>query len=149
MHELYSNMDCHFKVVCHTEKGIKLNSLPITLMDVLETMYCFVALAFSLFSWSLFPIFFIHLFFFLPFVCCVIPFNFLPSSLSFSRALFFFFSSSPNFCSAPPDSQGCVPLCPFPWLRLFLCFLILFLLHLPVFLSNLPTVFAFLFSLTR
>lgn len=93
--------------------------------------------------------FFNNIFSFFPFVLCVIPSDFLPSFLSFSRALFFFFQLSEFLFSPTEDSQGCVPVCPsyIPWLRVFLCLFIVFLLHfLPVFLSNLPTAFSFLFT---
>lgn len=152
MYVLYSNMSCHFKVVYHTGKGIKLNPLPITLMTVLENLYCTAALAFSLFSISFFSPFYSFIFLSLPLVCCVIPSSdFLPSSLFFSEALFFFFHLSDFLSSCTKGSQGCVPVCPsyVPWLMLFLCCLVLSLLHLlPVFPCNLPTIFSFLFLLT-
>lgn len=100
----------------------------------------------SLFFIDLFFLF--SIFFFLPFVCCVIPSNFLPSSLSLSRALFFFFQLSEILFSSTKDSKACIPVCTsyIPWLRLFLCFITLLLLHLiPVFLSNISAVFAFYF----
>lgn len=114
MYVLYSNMSCHFKVVYHTGKGIKLNPLPITLMAVLENRYCTAALAFSLFfNLFLFFLFILSFFLSLPFVCCVIPSsNFLPSSLFFSKALFFFFHLSDFLSSCTKGSQGCVPVCP-------------------------------------
>lgn len=131
--------------MCYTEEGFKLNPLSITLMDVLENIYC-TAFLFFLALFSPFPLFIFFHFFLLYFVSFLLI-SFL--TLSPLAELCFSFSSFPNFCSAPPKTQCCSPMCPsyIPWLRLFLCFLILFLLHLlPVSLSNLPTVFSFLFS---
>lgn len=146
VYTLYNNTGYHFKVMCCSEKGIKLNPLSITLMDVLENMYCTASL-FFLDLFSLFSLFISFFPFFLLYFVSFLLISYL--LLSPSAELCFSFSRSPNFCSSPPKTVRVVFLCPsyISWLTQFFCFLILFLLHhLPVFLNNLPTFFSSLFS---
>lgn len=113
MYVLYSSMSCHFKVVYHTGKGIKLNPLPITLMAVLENRYLTAALAFSLFSISFFSPFYSFFFFFCLFLLCVVLFLLPVSCLppSSSVRLCFSFSISLTFFPAAPKALRAVFLC--------------------------------------